>query len=167
MEGVEILKPKLADLPSIVALWHQQHDYHLNLDPNFYAPNSPELDREARKYFKQAIKSNQPNILVAKLTGGIVGFITFEKHPSTSPQKDIAYYGSNIRRYGEVIDLFVVDSARGSSVGTLLMKRAEEYFQKEGIPQMMVEVSAPNEGALRFYRRLDFSDRQTLLFKKI
>ncbi len=154
---IEILKPELTDLPAVLEMWKKQHDLHLVLDPEYYTENSERLDEDARGYFREAVQKDRPHIRIAKLQGQIVGFITYTK---SAPEPGIATSGSNVASHVEVVDLFVEDSVRNRNIGQHLMSPVIDYAKQEGIKNIMVEVSASNPGAQRFYERSGFIPRQ-------
>ena len=56
-------------------------------------------------------------------------------------------------------DLSVTEECRGRGVGTRLIRLAEEYARKIGIPAIVFHVERSNERAHRLYRRLGYTDR--------
>lgn len=162
-DEIEILRPEIKDLEAVFAFWRAQHELHYNLDPIYYKPNSPELDKLAREYFQKTITTDSPHILIAKLHDQIVGFITFAEKDAGSA--GIEAFASNFSKYVEVIDLFVDDQIRGRNVGTHLMSKVQEHCQKIGMPNMKVEVAASNQRAQSFYGRLGYVTRQVEMYK--
>lgn len=158
---VEISRPGIEDLEGVFGLWRAQHELHYDLDPAYYKPNSPELDKLAREYFEQVINTDSPHILVARLSNRIVGFITFDEKRAGS---GIETFASNLADHVEVIDLFIDEKFRGKNVGTQLMAKVQEHCQRVGLPNMKVEVATANTKALRFYEKLGFVSRQVEMF---
>lgn len=64
---IEVSRPNIEDLEAVFGFWRAQHELHYKLDPIYYKPNSPELDRMAREYFEKVINTDSPHILVARL----------------------------------------------------------------------------------------------------
>jgi GNAT superfamily N-acetyltransferase len=64
--------------------------------------------------------------------------------------------------WGAIQNLGVVPEYRGRGLGTALLIRALQGFQKAGLGRVFLEVTAENEGAVRLYRRLGFRRRKTL-----
>lgn len=161
---IEISQPRIEDLEAILGFWRAQHELHYKLDPVYYKPNSPELDKLAREYFERAINSGSPHILIAKMPDRIVGFITFDEKRAGS---GIETFASNLSDHVEIIDLFVDKELRGKTVGTQLMMKVEEHCQRVGLPNIEVEVATTNTEARKFYEKLGFVSQQTKMFRTI
>lgn len=157
---LKIVKPHLKQLSDLISLWEKQYDYHHNLDNQYYVVNSESLKQKFEKYLTKAIKANDPYILIAQVDNKIAGFITFEKGPAD-------YFDTQIKEYGEVIELFVDNQYRKLGIGKKLLAAAEKHFTQRKIKYVKVQSSSFNQNALEFYKHLKYINRQTLLFKKI
>ena len=69
----------------------------------------------------------------------------------------IAWAGTRLG-VAEIQDAFVVPERRGSGVGAELSLAAEQIAIEHGEAQLSVSASVANEGALRLYRRLGYTD---------
>ena len=65
-------------------------------------------------------------------------------------------------RLGAIQNLGIVPEYRGHGLGTILMLKALEGFQRAGLSRVFLEVTSKNEGAIRLYRRLGFSKARTV-----
>lgn len=63
---------------------------------------------------------------------------------------------------GMIQNLGVMPLYRGQGLGKALLLKSLEGFCKVGVGQVMLEVTAQNEGALRIYRQLGFRCRKTI-----
>lgn len=63
---------------------------------------------------------------------------------------------------GAVQNLGITPEHRGRGLGSCLMLKALEGFQRAGLPRAFLEVTAQNEGAIRLYRRLGFYKARTV-----
>jgi GNAT superfamily N-acetyltransferase len=63
---------------------------------------------------------------------------------------------------GAIQNLGVTPEHRGRQLGTCLLVKALEGFQKAGLRRAFLEVTAQNEGAIRLYQRLGFSKARTV-----
>ncbi|MCA9372101.1 GNAT family N-acetyltransferase [Candidatus Woesebacteria bacterium] len=67
-----------------------------------------------KTYIAQAIKKDDPYILIAKEKEEIVGFITFEDSKTN-------YLDTNIVKHGNILELFVSQKFRKRGIGKMLM----------------------------------------------
>lgn len=66
-----------------------------------------------------------------------------------------------------VADLAVASSARGVGVGTALMSAAESWARERGLGTISLDVWAPNDRALSFYRRLGYLPESLHLIREL
>ncbi|HEV3136919.1 MAG TPA: N-acetyltransferase [Pirellulales bacterium] len=64
--------------------------------------------------------------------------------------------------FGAVQNLGVVPEHRDRHLGSCLLVKALEGFQKAGIRRAFLEVTAQNDGAIRLYQRLGFTKARTV-----
>jgi ribosomal protein S18 acetylase RimI-like enzyme len=85
-----------------------------------------------------------------------------------SPLGDGAEYCGTIqgiRDYaglGAIQNLGVAPDHRGQRVGTCLLLKALEGFQRAGVRRSFLEVTAQNSGAIRLYQRIGFVRARTV-----
>ncbi|MBU1127339.1 GNAT family N-acetyltransferase [Patescibacteria group bacterium] len=157
---MKITKPKIDDLNELLDLWRGQYDYHHGLDGEYYVANSSALDKKFRKYLEKAINKDDPFIRVATEGDKIVGFITFEISKTD-------YFDTKIKKYGEVIELFVDKACRGKGIGRRLMQAAEDFLREKSISHIKIQCSRFNKKAISFYQHLEYVTRQVFMFRKI
>ncbi len=63
---------------------------------------------------------------------------------------------------GAIQNLGVTPEHRGRQLGTCLLVKALEGFQRAGLRRAFLEVTAQNEGAIRLYQRLGFTKARTV-----
>ncbi len=61
--------------------------------------------------------------------------------------------------YGEVKRVFVAEEHRGKHLATALMEHLEEYFKTIGVEVVRLEAGPRQPAALRFYRKLGYTER--------
>ena len=66
-----------------------------------------------------------------------------------------------------VADLAVREGARRLGVGRALMRAAEAWARKQGLPVLGLDVWSTNERAMAFYRRLDYRAESLHLIKEL
>jgi ribosomal protein S18 acetylase RimI-like enzyme len=81
--------------------------------------------------------------------------------------QDIGYCVSTIAAdaTGEVDSLYVDPSHRGSGVGHTLMSAAMDWFGRESVRSIVVEVISGNDAAQQFYARYGFLPRTIRLLR--
>ena len=86
---------------------------------------------------------------------------------ASADEKDIGYCVSTITadRIGEVDSLYVVPTYRGRGVGHGLMSRAMNWFGRQSIQSIVVEVISGNDAAQRFYARYGFLPRTVRMLR--
>ena len=87
-------------------------------------------------------------ILVAEIASVVVGFACL--HETPMPHRPTAV--------GRVTAIAVLDSARGSGAGRLLVETAEAHFHSRGIARMEVTSGDNHAAAHTFYRHLGYTD---------
>ncbi len=157
---MKINKPDQKDIPALINLWREQYQFHNDIDPIYYVPNSLNQDKVFEKYIKNAIINDSPNILVARDNDKIIGFITFGTEENN-------YIDTNIKKFGEIIEVFIKKEYCKKGVGTKLIQEAEKFFINQGIKDIKISSSSFNDNASKFYDKNSYVSRQILFFKKI
>ena len=68
--------------------------------------------------------------------------------------------------YGEITELFVVESYRRQGVASGLMEFIEAEFQKQEINHFQLFTGRSNEAAQTFYRALGYLESSEMMFRK-
>ncbi len=97
---------------------------------------------------------------MAKDQANLVGFITFKITESD-------YFDTKIKKYGEIIEVFVLNTHRQKGIGRMLLGAAEKYFYNKKVRWVKLQVSTFNKNAIGAYEHLGYQNRQTLLFKNM
>jgi ribosomal protein S18 acetylase RimI-like enzyme len=155
-----IEKPSFKDFNALIDLWQEQYEYHHQLDPTYYVAVTGRLISTMREYVRESIEREVPYMLVAKEENNVVGFITFKI-------LETPYFASNIKKSGQIIELFVDLKHRKNGIGTLLTQAVEKFFKEKGISYVIVQSSTNNPGAANFYHAEGYTSRQTQHFKSI
>lgn len=87
-------------------------------------------------------------ILIASIGPDIVGFACL--HETPMPHRPTAV--------GRITAIAVLDSARGSGAGRMLVEAAEAHFISRGIARMEVTSGDNHAAAHTFYRHLGYAD---------
>ena len=117
------------------------------------------------KYFQFMMRDCEDNhgkVFVAtdrnKVIGMIAGFV------QNYDERDILDY--SCPKKGIVAELIVNKNTRCGGVGTILLKKMEEYFKSINCKYSQIDVFAPNKNAIEFYCKNGYQDRMITMFKK-
>ena len=80
---------------------------------------------------------------------------------------DVDYLDYKCPKKGEIIELIVTNKVRSNGVGSLLMKKMEDYFKENDCEYICVDVFSYNERAYNFYSKHGFHSRMQTLIRKI
>lgn len=142
------------DRDALIELDIASATHHVALDPDSY--RMPSRDAVAR-FLDRRHADPDREVLVAVVGGAVVGTVdvTIQEPPDE---------GSIDRpiRTGD-LGISVLEEWRGRGVGHALMAAAEESARARGAAQVILDMSAANVGALRFYRGLGYAEQGLLL----
>lgn len=100
-------------------------------------------------------------IFVAEESGKIIGYVCVLSHvPCAEPADGLLYEA-------QVVDLVVLNVARGRGVGKALLQAGEEYAISKGANWLRVSVFTWNNQAISLYEKLGFSHQEITLEKKL
>ena len=134
-------------LDRVEPLWSQLRRHHADLAPRWSASLLATSFDERRAE------------LVGK--GGVLVSI------ATSQAQDIGYCVSTITSdaMGEVDSLYVIPSHRGTGIGHALMSTAMDWFARQSVRSIVVNVISGNDAAQQFYARYGFLPRTVRLLR--
>jgi ribosomal protein S18 acetylase RimI-like enzyme len=100
-------------------------------------------------------------MFIANEDGDVVGFVcVWARVPSEEPDEDPSDYAF-------ISDLVVAADHRRHGVGSALMSAAEAYARARGGRRIRLRVLARNEVARRFYRSMNYQEREIELQKTL
>lgn len=140
-----------SDLDAIVEAWvtlareQRTHGSHVPAEPNRAA---------MRESLGRSVVVD--DVLVARIDGDVVGFVTLEIERGRLEQ--------SVTR-GVVPYLFVAPDRRDEGIGTALLEAAESRLVEHGADVVSLEVMADNEAARRFYRRHGYEPHRVTMEK--
>lgn len=151
------------DRKELVRCIGQLQDYVASLDPlhRIRRLKDFDVDTYVARSFEQ-VKKHEGAVFIAEDGGKMIGCIIGVVHRDGS--EDIERYPSV---NGKILELIVLPKYRGKRVGNELMQRLEEYLASKNCDVITVECFAPNEDAYRFYKKLNYMDRDHTLIKSI
>jgi GNAT superfamily N-acetyltransferase len=160
--GLVVIRPaSVDDVDALADVYVSSAGHHAALDPDFYAvPDRDAVVGHLRDRLKQEDDADVVR-LVAELDGTVVGSADVELR-SPSP-------ASMLRpERAASIGMAVLEDRRGVGIGSRLVEAAEAWARERGATLMMLDASAANVDALRFYEhRHGYRLRGVLLTKQI
>ena len=97
--------------------------------------------------WRESIAKGLPELLVAKVDGGVVGWVAFGPRRDEGSPPDSA----------EVWAIYVAPSSWSSGVGRMLWRRAQARMLEQGFKTVRAWVFTQNARAIRFYRAAGFA----------
>ncbi len=137
-----------SDYPTLLALWHELMDLHVQLDERFAL--SPAADQRFFNYLDTARSRDDYRTRVALYEGKALGFTIACILPN-SPVYEA-------RWIGYINDLCVTKQARRMGVGRALVEDAVEWLLDKGADSVEVYVAHRNQVAGRFWRAVGGRD---------
>jgi diamine N-acetyltransferase len=146
-EDVSLLSGGAELLHRVEPLWSQLRRHHADLAPRWSASLLATSFEERRAE------------LVGK--GGLLVSM------ATRQAQDIGYCVSTITSdaMGEVDSLYVIPPHRGIGVGHALMSTAMDWFARQSVRSIVVNVISGNDAAQKFYARYGFLPRTVRLLR--
>lgn len=135
------------DLPAVAALWVRLDAFHHDLGMPF-----PQPEHAAEQWlasFRRTL-GRFSFLWLAEKEGTPAAFLLARVKQSP------AYLGGV--QVGEISDLYVDESLRGSGVGAGLVGLALEKFRQLGLHSAEVQILAGNQGGLDFWHKQGFRD---------
>ena len=145
MSTTPVIRPASVDDVEVLAnVYLSSARHHAALDPDFYVV--PDRDAVV-KHLREALRaedSTRAVRLVAELDGEVVGSAEVElRSPSAASMMRPQIAAS--------VGLAVLEDRRGSGIGSRLIAAAEDWARERGASLMMLDASAANVEARRFY----------------
>jgi phosphinothricin acetyltransferase len=156
MDEPQIREASPEDLPSVGAAWRRLQEFHQNLGLAF------PLDADSAVKWVSSFQRTLGRfsfLWVVGKPGQVSGFLLARLKQSP------AFLGS--LQVGEISDLFVDDSLRGTGIGTRLVQTAMQEFTELGVHSVEVQIQAGNDAGLLFWQKLGFKTDLTLVRKLV
>ncbi|TOG45219.1 GNAT family N-acetyltransferase [Vibrio parahaemolyticus] len=154
---MEIREAKASDIDSLLRLNYQIGIMHFENAPEAFV----EPSFEEKEFLLNALNDQSRLLLVAEVSGAVVGFIT-----ATVSQNEVIPFlvKTPICRVGTIV---VDESARASGIGTQLMAKCSDWAKSQGAEQIRLEVMAFNGHTQKFYAKLGFAEQSKTLWETV
>ena len=155
IEEIKIRKANLKDLNQILEISKLLLDFHNDLD-SYYTIYTKYEDH--KKYYNDQLKKKNVIYFVAEINKEIVGLASgyIISIPKTKAPK-----------IGVLVSNFVKDKFRNQGIGKKLLDARVEWFKKNGVTFLEMNVDTRNKKALSIWKKYGFKDYQIKLKKEI
>ena len=142
------------DVGALIDLDLASARHHAALDPGLYRVP----DRAAvAAFLRRRLADPDREVLVAEVDGAVVGAVDVTLAEEPDPGSIVAPMAT------ADLGISVLETWRGRGIGHLLMAAAEATARSRGAERIILDMSAANVDALRFYRSLGFRDHELVL----
>ena len=149
----EQIKDLLVDLQNYLI---DIDDWHTQILSNHYREDYFKMDLEL-------VNKQDGKIFLAIENNKILGFVL----GIVNINDEIDNLTNDCVKTGNVLELIIKNSSRGNGIGKLLLNEIENYFKNINCKRINIEVFGPNESALNFYLKNDYTIRDYIVSKKI
>ncbi|PTL85060.1 GNAT family N-acetyltransferase [Vitiosangium sp. GDMCC 1.1324] len=119
---------------------------HHSYDPERFMTPEEDLESGYRWWLSRELKRQGAVVLVAERDGRVVGYAY-----ATVEARD---WNALRDEHGELHDVWVDESERGSGVGAQLAEEMIRRLRAQGVPRVMLMTAAKNDAAQRLFARL-------------
>jgi len=146
-EEYTIRPARAEDAQAVTAMWAEMGAEHQQYDPQRWA-FAADAGEKQREHFLRTLADQQNGLALTATdsAGQVVGYLMAGV---TEPAPVF-----RTKRRGQIWDLFVRPAHRGKGVGRRLMEAAVDGLKARGAEDLLLRVSADNEAAIEFYRKL-------------
>jgi len=158
--GVVIRPAALEDLEELLEIYLSSASHHVTLDPEHYRVP----DKEAAAARLRGIVEDggrMSGYLAAVVDDRVVGSVSIVLLPPPSDGSMMAPQPT------AEVGIAVLEDARDAGVGTALMAASEAWAADRGVTVILLDMSARNAAAQRFYERLGYEVSGLYLRKAI
>ena len=141
-----IVRPiKREEVDRVGELWYELVTYHRRLSDTMPIPAEDGAERYAAR-IRWSVDDNHVQTFVADHDGEIVGYVY-------GTVVDLLPEMFKDERAGIVGDIYVVESQRGTGIGTALMQAMKDWFKLRGVSHYEWYVAAMNKQGIRFWEK--------------
>lgn len=123
-------------------------------------PKPFDLLEDCEKYLDQLLKDTSEKngkFYIVEIDGKIIGFIQGIIDQNTSDPLYCLTHKSGA--HGWIGELYVDEKSRGQGIAKKLVNKINEYFKEQGCMGVRLFVLANNNGAIKAYKKIGFTER--------
>jgi len=160
VQGLVIRPAALEDLDDLLDIYVSSAQHHVGLDPEHYRVPEPDAAADRLRGILED-DGRTSGYLAAVVDGRVVGSASIVLLPPPTGGSMMAPVPS------AEVGIAVMDDARDAGVGTALMEAAEAWAADRGVRVILLDMSARNTAAQRFYERLGYQVSGLYLRKRV
>ncbi len=161
MVSIRQFKPE--DKETLLELIVELQDYLIKIDPLKKLRRLPGYEEKYIGNLLKKIEGKNGAIYIANVGNIPFGFIAGIIEEQTKDHL-LEYMPT---KSGRVLELIVSEKQRGKNLGSMLMRKIEEYFLQQNCDVVRVEIFKTNNPAHNFYKKHGYDDRNIDMIKKI
>ena len=160
MNIIEYTDKYLEDVRKLLV---ELEEYILSIDKDNLDQLHPEYREKMALLGLKEVQDYNGKCYLALENDKVIGLIM----GTIPPYDEYDYLDYKCPRRGEITELIVSSKIRNSGIGSMLIKRMEEYFKSVGCEYVIVDVFAYNEIGKSFYNKNDYHARMETMIKKL
>ncbi len=158
MNDLDIRPAESTDFSSIRQLYNQVDEMHHQALPDLFK-SVDEIDRK-QDYFNTII-SNPGNLYLVAVNNKTVVALVYAEIRSTQHPFVRDY------EYGHIVEIVVDSNLMREGIGERLMDDTHDWLLKHGVDEVNLTVFSFNQGAMAFYKKLQYHDKHVSMTRKL
>jgi ribosomal protein S18 acetylase RimI-like enzyme len=147
---IKIVKAEENHIPEIKKLWWEFISFHADIEP-FFSPKDDAPEGFEKEFLWPQIQSGKSLVQVAIDGEKILGYSILEVQEIP---------GSKIERCGYINHLHIKEEYRRQGIGEKMYQEILKWFRGQGIDVVELQLTAKNEVACSFWRKMGYQDLQ-------
>ena len=148
--NISIRKAEQNDYESLLPLFGQVHDFHVDIRPDVYKENSTPVEQE---FFESQLSDGKQHIFVATISDELVGVIV------TNEEESIENSFVKARKVLVINSLSVAEKYRKNGIGKKLTKYVFDLGRNLRFDSIELGVSEKNTFAIEFYQSIGMTTK--------
>ena len=161
MTSIRQYRPQ--DKEALLVLIVELQDYLIKIDPLNKLRRLPGYEEKYIENLLRKIENKNGVIYIASIGNIPFGFIAGAIEEQN--KEHLLEYMPT--KSGRVLELIVSEKQRGKNLGSMLMRKIEEYFLQQNCDVIRVEIFKTNNPAHNFYKKHGYDERNIDMIKKI
>ena len=145
------------DIPSIVDLWEEMMNFHIQKSSIYDI--KPDARQIYEFYLKKTLKSHESTVIIYEIENKIIGYLMAEQS-----QLPPVYKEDTI---GTIVEICITEKYRGRGIGEKLVEKIEKWFISNDIYTIECVISDFNEISKGFWFKNRYKPYNLVCLKKL